>query len=236
LSIKALSEINAKLAAFYELRAGEEPSNDPEALLRFRKAIGAAHLSSGERILDLGAKLGGLASSVKAAGLSVEYIGLDLSELNAQAAAEAGLTFIRGDLEEGLPFEDAAFDCVFCLEVLEHLTAPLSLLVEMRRVLADTGRVVVSVPSPYSWVEVAREVLGRHETEGHLNSFPTPIMRNLAALSGFTIDRRLGTSIRIPKTSRLIATDSILARSRIYVLRPSEHPVFAGRSLPPSAP
>ncbi|MBV9360662.1 MAG: class I SAM-dependent methyltransferase, partial [Betaproteobacteria bacterium] len=162
---------------------------------------------------------------------NVHYTGFDLSDVNAAAATEAGLTFIRGDVSEGLPFPDRAFDCVFCLELLEHLTAPLKLLVQIRRVLTDTGRAVVSVPSPYSWVEVARELLGRHDTEGHLNSFPTPIMQNLAALSGFRIERRLGTSIRIPKSTRLIATDSILTRSRIYLLRPSSDVIFAGRTL-----
>ena len=226
-----LSRAQAQLAAFYELRAAEEPSHDPEAVLRFRKAIAAAALPSGERVLDLGAKWGGLASSIKGAGLEVAYVGFDVSEVNAEAAAGEGLTFVRGDVGEELPFDDGSFDCVFCLELLEHLPAPLKLFVEMRRILTDTGRAVVSVPNPYSWVEVVRELLGRHDTEGHLNSFPTPIMQNLAALSGFRIDTRAGTSIRIPKTSRLVSTDSILARSRIYVLRPSEELVFAGRSL-----
>jgi hypothetical protein len=80
-------------------------------------------------------------------------------------------------------------------------------------------------------VEVVREISGRHDTEGHLNSLPTPIMQNLAGLSGFMIDRRLGTSLRIPKTPWLIPTNSILARSRIYVLRPSDKTVLAGRTL-----
>lgn len=227
----ALSRVEAQLAAFYELRAREEPERDPEARLRFGKAIAAAGLASGERVLDLGAKWGGLAASAREAALTVDYTGFDLSEVNVDAATTAGLTFVRGDVTKPLPFEDASFDCVFCLELLEHLTVPVALLVEMRRVLVDAGRAVVSVPSPYSWVEVARELLGRPDTEGHLNSFPTPIMQNLAALSGFEIERRLGTSIRIPKTSRLVATNSILARSRIYILRPAEHAVFAGRPL-----
>lgn len=231
LSDPVLTRINEQLADFYELRAAEEPSRDPEAALRFRKAIAAAALASNERILDIGAKWGGLASSVRAAGLSVEYVGFDLSDVNADSAREAGLTFIRGDANEGLPFDDSSFDCVFCLELLEHVTAPLKLLIETRRVLRDTGRAVVSVPNPYSWVEVARELLGRPDPEGHLNCFSTSITQNLAALSGFEIDRRLGTSIRIPKTLRLISTDSILARSRIYVLRPSRDLVFAGRLL-----
>jgi ubiquinone/menaquinone biosynthesis C-methylase UbiE len=230
-SSPTLSRIEAQLAAFYELRAREEPEHDPEARLRFRKTIAAAGLASGERVLDLGAKWGGLAVSAQEAALTVNYTGFDLSEVNVDVAMKAGLIFVRGDVTEKLPFEDASFDCIFCLELLEHLTVPLALLAEMRRVLTATGRAVVSVPSPYSWVEVARELLGRPDTEGHLNSFPTPIMQNLAALSGFKIERRLGTSIRIPKTSRLIATNSILARSRIYVLRPAETVVFAGRSL-----
>jgi 2-polyprenyl-3-methyl-5-hydroxy-6-metoxy-1,4-benzoquinol methylase len=232
LSDPVQSRINERLAAFYELRATEEPSRDPEAAVRFQKAILAAALTSNERVLDIGAKWGGLALSVQAAGLSVEYTGFDLSEVNADAASEAGLSFIRGDVNDGLPFDGASFDCVFCLELLEHVTAPLQLLSEMRRVLADTGRAVVSVPNPYSWVEVARELLGRPDPEGHLNAFSTPIVQNMAGLSGFRIDRRLGTSVRIPKTLRLVRTDSILARSRIYVLRPTEDLVFAGRALP----
>jgi ubiquinone/menaquinone biosynthesis C-methylase UbiE len=227
----ALTRIEARLADFYELRAAEEPERDPEAHLRFGKAIAAAGLTSAERVLDLGAKWGGLAASIDEAGLTLDYTGLDLSEVNADAATKAGLTFVRGDVTDQLPFSNASFDCVFCLELLEHLIVPMKLLLEMRRVLTDGGRAVVSVPSPYSWVELARELLGRHDTEGHLNSFPTPIMQNLAALSGFKIDRRLGTSIRIPKTSRLISTNSILARSRMYVLRPAATRVFAGRSL-----
>jgi SAM-dependent methyltransferase len=230
-NVQAHTRFQAELKAFYELRAEEEPARDPEALLRFRKALAAAELSSGERVLDLGAKWGGLASTIGAAGIPVDYTGFDVSEVNVEAAAEAGLKFVRGDVSDPLPFGEASFDCIFCLELLEHLTVPLDLLMEVRRVLTDTGRAVVSVPSPYSWVEVVREVSGRHDTEGHLNSFPTPILQNLAGLSGFAVDRRLGTSLRIPKTPWLIPTDSILARSRIYVLRPSNKTVLAGRNL-----
>ena len=218
-----------RLRHFYELRATEEPPKDPEATLRFRKAIAAAGLSAGETVLDLGAKWGGLAASID---VPVDYTGLDLSEVNAEAAAKAGLRFVRGDVTEALPFAEGSVDCVFCLELLEHLIAPARLLAEIHRVLKDDGRAVVSVPSPYSWVEVARELFGLHDSEGHLNAFTSPVMENLAGLTGFRIERRLGTSIRIPKTSRLISTNSILARSRIYVLRPAADLVFAGRPIP----
>jgi SAM-dependent methyltransferase len=218
-----------RLKAFYELRASEEPARDPEALLRFRKAVEIAGLHDGDRVLDLGAKWGGLAAAIQDEGGDVDYTGLDLSDANVGAASRAGLRFVQGDVTRRLPFPDGSFGCVFALEILEHVTVPVVLLSEIRRVLADEGRAVVSVPSPYSWVEVARELLHRHDPEGHLNAFTTPVFENLAALAGLKVEGRWGTSIRIPKTLWLLPTNSILARSHIYRVRPAASVLFAGR-------
>jgi len=226
-----VASADARLRAFYELRAAEEPASDPEALLRFGKALAAAELRPGQRVLDVGAKWGGLGACVREAGIDIAYTGLDLSEENVRSAAARGLDVRQADVTKRLPVGDADFDCVFCLELLEHLTSPVVLLEELRRVLAADGRAVISVPSPYSWVEVYRELFHRPDPEGHLNAFTTPVMQNLAALAGFRVERTLGTSIRIPRTMRLVPTNSILARSRIYVLRVSERVVFAGREL-----
>lgn len=219
------------LRAFYDLRADEEPARDSEASVRFRKALAAADLGVNERLLDVGAKRGALARSARALGVDVHYTGVDLSPANAAFARAAGLDVRVADVADGLPFEAESFDCVFCLELLEHLVSPLLLLKEIRRVLRREGRAVVSVPSPYSWVEVARELFRMPDPEGHLNCFTTPVMQNLSGLAGFRIARRLGTSVRLPKTSRPVSTNSILARSRVYVLRPADAVVFSGRSL-----
>lgn len=219
------------LRQFYDRRADEEPPRDPEARLRFHKALSAADLKSHERVLDIGAKRGDLAQSARALGLEIDYIGVDLSAKNVALATAAGVDVRQGDVADRLPFEAGSFDCVFCLEVLEHLVSPLVLLQEIRRVLTAEGRAVVSVPSPYSWVELAREVLGRHDTEGHVGCFTTPVMTNIAALAGLRVRRRLGTSLRLPWTARPLPTNSILARSRLYVLAPAEEVVFAGRAF-----
>lgn len=220
-----------RLRAFYDVRASEEPDTDPEAALRFRKALRAAELEPGERLLDVGAKWGGLGASARSLGLDVDYTGLDLSEANVRKAAELGLDVRQVDASRPLPIGDAEYDCVACLELLEHLPAPVGLLGEIQRVLKPDGRAILSVPNPYSWAEVYRELFRRGDPEGHLNSFTTPVMENLLALVGLRIERRLGTSVRIPKTLRLISTNSILARSRIYVVRPTERATFAGREL-----
>lgn len=182
-------------------------------------------------MLDIGAKRAGLATVAREQGLELAYTGADLSAANVELARADGFDVVQANVDEPLPFPNASFDCVFALELLEHLVTPLHLLEEMRRVLVDDGRAVISVPSPYSWVEVARELFGLHDTEGHLTAFTTPVLTNVAALAGFRVARRLGTSLRLPKLNRPFATNSILARSRIYVLRPADTVIFAGREL-----
>jgi 2-polyprenyl-3-methyl-5-hydroxy-6-metoxy-1,4-benzoquinol methylase len=221
----------AQLKAFYELRAREEPEIDREAALRFRKAIRAASFSPGERVLDIGAKWGGFGQGARSMGLEIDYTGLDLSEENVRKATELGLDVRLADASQPLPIDDHEYDCVICLELLEHLPKPIFLLGEIRRVLKPEGRAVLSVPNPYSWVEIYRELFRRPDPEGHLNSFTTPVIVNLLALAGLRLERRLGSSVQIPKTARLLSTNSILARSRIYLARRAERVTFAGREL-----
>ena len=52
---------------------------------------------------------------------------------------------------ERLPFKDASFDAVLCLEVLEHLYCPIRLLAEFWRVLQPDGELVVTTPNAWSW-------------------------------------------------------------------------------------
>lgn len=226
-----MSSPEQRLSAFYEVRAQEEPASDPEAQLRFSKALAAAALQPGERLLDVGAKWGGLGERARAGGWRGAYTGLELNERHVAAAAERGLDVRPADVGRPLPVDDESFDAVICLELLEHLPSPLALLSEIRRVLSPGGRAVLSVPNPYSWVEVTRELTGWPDPEGHLNGFTTPVMTNLLALAGMRLERRLGTSLRIPRTGWIVPTNSILARSRIYVARPADRVVFAGREL-----
>jgi 2-polyprenyl-3-methyl-5-hydroxy-6-metoxy-1,4-benzoquinol methylase len=222
-----------RLKAFYDIRASEEPETDPEAALRFRKALQAADLAPGAHLLDIGAKWGGLGERARSLGMNVVYTGLELSEANVRKAGELGLDVRLADASGPLPIEDEQYDSVVCLELLEHLTTPVRLLGEIRRVLKPHGRAVLSVPNPYNWVEIYRELFRRPDPEGHLSAFTTPVMENLLALAGLRLERRLGTSLRLPKSLRLLSTNSILARSRIYVARPADQVLFAGRELPP---
>lgn len=220
-----------RLRRFYDARAGEEPEHDPEAALRFRKAVALASPRQGERVLDIGAKWGGLGLHLRERGYEVGYLGLDLSQDNIARAAALGLDVRPADVARPLPVEAGAVGCVFCLELLEHLVTPLRLIEEIARVLAPDGRAVISVPSPYNWIEVYREWRFRPDPEGHLASLTTPVLANLLALAGLKIARRGGTGVRLPRTLRQLSVDGMAARSRLYLVRPEPRPAFAGRRV-----
>jgi len=50
---------------------------------------------------------------------------------------------IIGDAHS-LPFRDGSFDCILCTEVLEHLREPQKAINEMRRVLRDGGKLILT--------------------------------------------------------------------------------------------
>jgi 2-polyprenyl-3-methyl-5-hydroxy-6-metoxy-1,4-benzoquinol methylase len=96
----------------------------------------------GRLILDLGCGMGGLSTALALEGATVRPVdfnrhychitrlrgmryGLDLSPINA-----AG---------EALPFPDAHFDIVMCVDVLEHVRDPEALLAEISRCLKPGG-------------------------------------------------------------------------------------------------
>jgi SAM-dependent methyltransferase len=94
------------------------------------------------RVLDVGA-----GQSPWRAWLPVHtsYQGIDVGYAN-----EFGMDSVRSDIiyYDGklMPFPDGAFDCVLCIEVLEHSEDPQLLISEIARVLKTAGTVLLTVP------------------------------------------------------------------------------------------
>lgn len=126
----------------------ERPIEIPWCLARY----------SGEpRVLDAGYAFAEPAYLVGLTGLGArDLVGVDLV-----GGEVPGLRSVRADLRS-LPFEDAAFDVVFCISTLEHVgrdnrqyglaaeadDASLdAALRELRRVLARDGRLLLTVPT-----------------------------------------------------------------------------------------
>lgn len=61
------------------------------------------------------------------------------------------------------PFEDAEFDCVVCMDVIEHLVySPSHLFYEASRVLVQSGALLVTTPNALAATKLARLLRGRN--------------------------------------------------------------------------
>ena len=76
---------------------------------------------------------------------------LELTRKQVASAGVADLAEFAACSAEELPFGDAEFDFIQCMEVLEHIHHPEKALAEFRRVARPGARLVVSVPHPPEW-------------------------------------------------------------------------------------
>src|SRR3989441_13111280 len=88
------------------------------------------------RILDVGCGTGANLQMLSMFGVAE---GVDVSAEALEFCRARGLARVRQGAAESLPFEDASFDLVTGLDVVEHLDDDLAGLTEMRRVLRPGG-------------------------------------------------------------------------------------------------
>jgi SAM-dependent methyltransferase len=72
----------------------------------------------------------------------------DVDGIDLFADAPPGYrTFLRGDLEQGVPSELPDYECAISCEGLEHLASPATFLASLRRHLAAPGLLILTTPS-----------------------------------------------------------------------------------------
>lgn len=97
------------------------------------------------RVLDLGCGVGSLACAVLRRSPSARVHGVDILDPNDVSSS---VRYTQHDLNSGqLPFADDTFDVVLLVHVVEHLSNPLELAPEIRRVLHQGGRAYVETPN-----------------------------------------------------------------------------------------
>jgi 2-polyprenyl-6-hydroxyphenyl methylase/3-demethylubiquinone-9 3-methyltransferase len=102
--------------------------------------------SAGGRLLDLGCGDGRLLADLAHDGARV--VGADRSGLALERARQShpGMELISLGEDGRLPFKDASFDAVVCLQVLQHVVDLQQLLSEVRRILTPGGSLAIAVP------------------------------------------------------------------------------------------
>ena len=91
--------------------------------------------------------------------------GIDVSSFAAEKVRAQGLQAEVHDLErQPLTGE---YEILVALEVLEHLADPLSVLLQMKKVLTDGGRIVVSLPNEFHLLRRLEILFGMKAIGGH---------------------------------------------------------------------
>jgi 2-polyprenyl-6-hydroxyphenyl methylase/3-demethylubiquinone-9 3-methyltransferase len=124
---------------------------------------------SGKRVLDVGCGGGILAEAMAARGAAVT--GIDLSEKSLRVAelhllqSQASVVYARASAEEYAAEHAGAFDVVTCMELLEHVPEPASMVAACARLVHPGGQVFFSTinrnPKSYLFAVLGAEYILR---------------------------------------------------------------------------
>ena len=137
------------------------------------------------RILDAGCGSGrtldDLARRGAVHGIELNPLGVRAARLRRHEVQEAPV--------EAIPHEDASFDLVACLDVLEHTEDDAVALRELRRVTKPGGRLIVTVPAhPRLWSH-------HDELNGHRRRYTPRSLATAAGDCGWSLERRTGFNV-----------------------------------------
>lgn len=194
---------SGELEAFYRARSAWRSGG--EERMRQRKAAALAKVAPGAAVLEIGCRDGGLRRFLPS---DLRYQGMDI------APEFAAQDILIRDVSDGIPFPDASYDHVFCIEVLEHVPDPFGALTEIRRVLKPDGVLVLSVPNPYHVKELIWNLLRIPDRQGHIYGWTRQNMTALGLMTGFRLEAWGGTYLHPP-----IPMVALLARSVVYRFR-----------------
>ena len=118
-------------------------------------------------------------------------------ELDREAAAQARKRLddvYCGDVRELIPIIDQTFDFVIGGDILEHLDDPWSFLIELRRVVATDGQLLLSIPNVANWAIVSDLLRGRFDYSyigitcaGHLRFFTKQTITDALTIAGWEV-------------------------------------------------
>ncbi len=172
---------------------GEDRFQDSAPRLEYLVKI-AHKLKTGKEnraILNIGVGNGCLERFALLRGFTT--FSLDPSEVAIQKVQKYGGQGKVGSIES-IPYENGAFDFIFCSEVLEHLTetSMKSAMSEMKRILKTDGYLIGTVPFNESLeanIVVCPDCSNRFHRWGHEQTFNKASLEMLLQESGFRITR-----------------------------------------------
>ena len=182
------------------------------------------------KALDTGCGRGLFASFLAEQGLTVDAT--DVSPQAVDLTAQRGVNAYLLDLERQTPL--GLYDLVFCLEVLQQVRDPESVLSRLAGLVTPDGELVLSLPNEFHLLRRLAILAGRADfgdtTDSHIKFFTPKRAEALARRLGLLVRERVYTSLVPPgwgpltSLGRAVATlwPSGAALSTILFLRKAE--------------
>lgn len=140
-----------------------------------RAALAELPLGGTPHILDAGCAAGATMDMLASFG---KVSGIDVRDAAVAAARARGHDVQRARIEQ-LPFDDATFDLITCLDVVEHTPDDVRTFRELRRVTKPAGHLLVTVPA-YQLLWSGHDVL-----DGHYRRYRRSSLRAAARAAGW---------------------------------------------------
>ncbi len=142
-------------------------------------------------ILDVGCHAGTFTQKILKKTGSQDIYGIDVSH-SAIDLAKKRIPQGKFQVADAvkLPFKNDFFEAVFCLEMMEHVDDPLSVLEEIKRVAKVGSRVYILVPSEnklFKLVWFLWTIYYHHWNHAHVQHFSGGLLEELVKSIGFKI-------------------------------------------------
>jgi 2-polyprenyl-3-methyl-5-hydroxy-6-metoxy-1,4-benzoquinol methylase len=200
---------------YHEQLWQDVPAGLVPAEFELRRDFLLAHVTSGQRVLDLGCGEGWFTAALAQAGASV--LGADVAEepLRRARAAHPGLELELLEDEAGWELPDGAFDVVWAGEVIEHVADTAGWLSELRRVLRSGGTLLLSTSS-LGRAELLAAALSRdafaarfEPRSDHLRHYSRTTLTALIGDFGF---ERIAVRVAGPRGARVLLASAVRSR------------------------
>lgn len=170
-------------------------------------------LCKGGTILDIGCYDGSLSNVFLKRGYKV--YGIEAHHEAYQRALQKGIGVVKGNIENGLPWESNSFNCVIAAEIIEHIYDTDKFLNDIKRVLKKDGILILSLPNVGCLTNRVRLLLGSYpryceyqagKSGGHVRVYTFKAIKTQLNEHNFDIVRARGANFPFPMQKKFIPT------------------------------